>query len=150
MSHNFTCLYSLVGNRTCVMTCLAQCALLVPLRRHFGTKAKRRGNLVPLIESSWDGLKPGSPWLRLAWILRPCTSLRWAYPVLRFSMTSLSYPSAEVIDMWAENGNALKLLFDYVGIAQESSHNIIPMLGFHGDEPMDRRASSRSFMLVTT
>ena len=52
-------------------------------------------------------------------------------------MTSLSYPSEEVLAMWSENGNALKLLFDYVGISPESSYSIIPMLGFHGDEPMD-------------
>ena len=51
-------------------------------------------------------------------------------------MTSLSYPSEEVISMWADNGNALKLLFDYVGIAPESSQHIITALGFHGDEPM--------------
>ena len=54
-----------------------------------------------------------------------------------YSLTSLSCPHEEVLSMWADNGNALRPLFDYIGIAPESSHNVITMFGVHGDESMD-------------
>ena len=96
---------------------------------------------VHLIESSWVLFEAGGPGFDLfgyeyRGILRPCIAGQISL-IFQYTMTSLSYPSEEVLAMWSENGNALKLLFDYVGISPESSYSIIPMLGFHGDEPMD-------------